>query len=148
MIMAGMKNYYDQILENQKGLFNTMTDYNKAVMEMMMPDKAATQKAGELMNEYWTRYFTMMEKMATKEHLEAYQKDFWGSFNADYTKNMELTMEVYKKSMDYFRGLWSKNIVETQQQRVQKITELYQETVKAAYDANTANAKVVEHYFE
>jgi hypothetical protein len=146
--MAGTKHFFDQILNNQKQMFTVMTDYNKAVMEMMMPEKGTMEKAAELINEYWTRYYEVMDKMASKEHLEAYQKDFWGNFNADYTKNLEFNMEMYKKTMDYFRGMWSKNIVETQQQRVNKITELYQDTVKAVYDTNAANAKVVEHYFE
>jgi hypothetical protein len=146
--MAGTKHFFDQILNNQKQLFAVMTDYNKAVTEMMMPEKGTMDKAATLINEYWTRYYEMVDKMASKEHLEAYQKDFWGNFNADYTKNLEFNMEMYKKTMDYFRGMWSKNIVETQQQRVQKITELYQDTVKAVYDTNAANAKVVEHYFE
>lgn len=146
--MAGTKNYFDQILENQNKLFSTMSNYANAIFEAATPNKEAAEKAGELMNEYFTRSFEMMEKMATKEHMEAYQKDFWATFTADYTKNVELSMELYKKGMDYYRTLWTGNVLEKQQDRVRKLTNLYQDTVKAIYDTNTANAKVVEHYFE
>ncbi len=146
--MAGTKNYFDQILENQNKLFSTMSNYANAIFEAVTPNKEAAEKAGELMNEYFTRSFEMMEKMATKEHMEAYQKDFWATFTADYTKNVELSMELYKKGMDYYRTTWSGDVLEKQQDRVRKLTNLYQDTVKAIYDTNTANAKVVEHYFE
>ncbi|MCB0555763.1 MAG: hypothetical protein KDD02_19605 [Phaeodactylibacter sp.] len=146
--MAGTKNYFDQILENQNKLFSTLTNYTNAVIEAATPNKEAANKAGELLNEYFTRSYELVEKMAAKEHLEAYQKDFWSSFTNDYTKNMELSMDLYKKTLEYFRNIWAKDVIETQQDRVKKLTNLYQDSVKAIYETNTANAKVVEHYFE
>ncbi|MCB0570206.1 MAG: hypothetical protein KDC66_10600 [Phaeodactylibacter sp.] len=146
--MAGTKNYFDQIMENQNKLFSTFSNYANAFLEASAPNKQTAEKAGELLNEYVNRSYELVEKMATKEHLEAYQKDFWSTFTADYTRNVELSMELYKKTMDYFSNLWPTDVIEKQQGQMKKLTGLYQDTVKAFYDANKANAKVVEHYFE
>lgn len=144
--MAGTKNYFDLILENQNKLYNTLLNYTNTVVETAMPDKNAAEDAGKLLNEYYTRYAELTEKIVDKKNLEKYQKDFWGTFTADYTKSVELSMELYKKTVDYYRNIWSTNVFETQQERTKKLTELYQDTVKAVYDTGTANAKVVQEY--
>ena len=144
--MAGTKNYFDQILENQNKLYTTFLNYTNIVVETAMPDKNAAEDAGKLLNEYYTRYTELAEKMVDKSNLEKYQKDFWSTFTADYTKNIELSMDLYKKTVDYFRNLWTATSFETQQERTKKLTELYQETMKAVYDTNTANAKVIQEY--
>ncbi|MCB9266661.1 MAG: hypothetical protein H6558_16670 [Lewinellaceae bacterium] len=144
--MAGTKNYFDQILENQNKLYTTLLKYANTVAETAMPDKNAAEDAGKLLNEYYTRYSELAEKMVDKKNLEKYQKDFWNSFTADYTKSVELSMDLYKKTVDFYRNVWSANAFETQQERTKKLTELYQETMKAVYDTSTANAKVVQEY--
>jgi hypothetical protein len=145
--MASTKSYYDQIIENQTKLFNAMSEYTNAVMEMMMPSKDTAEKAGEMMNEYYTKVSEMAESMASKEKMEEYQKDFWTAFTQDYTKSMELSMELYKKSTEYMKNMWTTNTVESQQERTKKLTELYQNSMKAMYDTTTANSKVVREYF-
>ncbi|MCB0560224.1 MAG: hypothetical protein H6573_28860 [Lewinellaceae bacterium] len=144
--MAGTKNYFDQILENQNKMYTTFLNYANTVAEVAMPDKNAAEDAGKLLNEYYTRYTELAEKMVDKSNLEKYQKDFWGAFTADYTKNVELSMDLYKKTVDYFRNVWTATNFETQQERTKRLTELYQETMKTVYDTNTANAKVVQEY--
>jgi hypothetical protein len=84
--------------------------------------------------------------MASKEKTEAYQKDFWTTFTADYTKNMEVSMELYKKSAEYFKNMWSGNTMETTQERTKKLSELYQHSMKAFYDTTKANGKVMQEY--
>ncbi|NBC08132.1 MAG: hypothetical protein GVY26_13140 [Bacteroidetes bacterium] len=145
--MASTKSYYDQILENQTKLFNAMSDYTNAVMEMMMPSKDTADKAGEMLNDYFTKVNEMAEGMASKEKMEHYQKDFWTAFTEDYTKSMELSMDLYKKSTEYMKDMWATNPVETQQERTKKLTELYQNSMKAMYDTTTANTQVVREYF-
>lgn len=145
-IMAGTKNYFDLILENQNKLYTTMLNYANTVAETSMPDKNAAEDAGKLLNEYYTRSLELMEKTMDKKNLEKYQKDFWATFTADYTKSVELSMDLYKKTVDYFKNLWPANAFETQQERTKKLAELYQETMKAVYDTSTANAKVVQEY--
>ncbi|HKK80589.1 MAG TPA: hypothetical protein VJ933_13220 [Phaeodactylibacter sp.] len=145
--MAATKSYYDQILENQTKLFNAMSDYTNAVIEMMMPSKDTAEKAGEMLNDYFTKVNDMAEGMASKDKMEQYQKDFWTAFTEDYTKSMELSMDLYKKSAEYMKDMWTSNPMETQQERTKKLTELYQNSVKAMYDTTTANTKVVREYF-
>ncbi len=111
-----------------------------------MPDKNPAEDAGKLLNEYYSRSLELMEKTVDKKHLDKYQKDFWATFTADYTKSVELSMDLYKKTVDYFKNLWPANAFETQQERTKKLAELYQETMKAVYDTSTANAKVVQEY--
>lgn len=144
--MAGTKNYFDQILENQNKLYTTLLNYPNTVVETAMPDKNAAEDAGKLLNEYYTRYTELAEKMVDKNNLEKYQKDFWGTFTADYTKSMELSMDLYRKTVDYYRNIWSGNVIESQQERTKKLTEMYQETMKAVYDTGTANVKAVQEY--
>lgn len=144
--MASTKTYYDQLLDNQAKLFNTMTEYANALMEMAMPSTATADKAGELMNEYYTKTSEMMETMASKEKMEAYQKDFWTAFTEDYTKSMELSMDMYKKSAEYFKNMWASNTMETAQERTQKLSALYQDSMKAFYDTTKANSKVMQEY--
>lgn len=144
--MAGTKNYFDQILENQNKLYTTFLNYFNTVMEASMPDKNAAADAGKLLNEYYTRYNGLMENMVDKKNLDKYQKDFWNAFTTDYTKSVELSMDLYKKTMDYYRNLWNTDTFTTQQERTKKLTELYQDTMKAVYDTSTANAKVVQEY--
>ncbi len=81
--MAGTKNYFDQILENQNKLYTTFLNYTNIVVEAAMPDKNAAEDAGKLLNEYYTRYTELAEKMVDKSNLEKYQKDFWSTFTAD-----------------------------------------------------------------
>jgi hypothetical protein len=144
--MASTKSFYDQLMDNQSKLFNTMTEFTNAWMEMMTPSSDLSDKAGELMNEYYTKTSEMMEAMASKEKTEAYQKDFWTTFTADYTKNMEVSMELYKKSAEYFKNMWSGNTMETTQERTKKLSELYQHSMKAFYDTTKANVKVMQEY--
>lgn len=144
--MAGTKNYFDQILENQNKLYTTFLNYANTVAETAMPDKNAAEDAGKLLNEYYTRYTELAEKMADKKNLEKYQKDFWNAFTADYTRSVELSMDLYKKTVDFYKKAWSADVFATQQERTRKLTELYQETMKAVYDTGTANAKVVQDY--
>ena len=144
--MAGTKNYFDQILENQNKLYSSFLNYANTVVETAMPDKNAAEDAGKLLNEYYTRYAELTEKMVDKTNLEKYQKDFWGAFTADYTKSVELSMDLYKKTVDYFKNVWPTNALETQQERAKRLAELYQETMKTVYDTSTANAKVVQEY--
>ncbi|NRA47775.1 MAG: hypothetical protein HRU12_01465 [Phaeodactylibacter sp.] len=144
--MASTKTYYDQLMENQSKLFNTMTEFATAWVEMITPSSELADKAGELMNEYYTKTSEMMEAMASKEKMEAYQKDFWATFTADYTKNMEVSMELYKKSSAYFKNMWTNNTIETNQERTKKLGELYQHSMKAFYDTTKANSKVVQDY--
>lgn len=144
--MAGTKNYFDQILENQNKLYSTMLNYFNTVAETAIPDKNAVEDAGKLLNEYYARYFELVEKMVDKKNLEKYQKDFWSAFTADYTKSTELSLDLYRKTVDYFKNVWKTNAFESQQERTRKLTELYQETMKAVYDTGTANAKVVQEY--
>ncbi|MCB0578159.1 MAG: hypothetical protein KDD10_02460 [Phaeodactylibacter sp.] len=144
--MAGTKNYFDQILENQNKLYTTFLNYANTVAEAAMPDKNAAEEAGKLMNEYYSRYTELAEKMADKKNLEKYQKDFLNAFTADYTKSVELSMDLYKKTVDFYKKVWSADVFATQQERTKKLTELYQETMKAVYDTSTANAKVVQEY--
>ncbi|MCO6475343.1 MAG: hypothetical protein J5I94_01910 [Phaeodactylibacter sp.] len=144
--MAGTKNYFDQILENQNKLYTTLLNYANTVVETAMPDKNAAEDAGKLLNEYYIRYTELAEKMVDKNNLEKYQKDFWGAFTADYTKSMELSMDLYKKTVDYYRNIWPGNVIESQQERTKKLTEMYQETMKAVYDTGTANVKAVQEY--
>jgi len=89
----------------------------------------------------------MLEGMASKEKVEQYQKDFWTAFTEDYTKSMEVSMDLYKKSGEYFKNMWATNTMETQQERTKKLTELYQNSLKAMYDTTTANSQVVREYF-
>lgn len=144
--MAGTKNYFDQILENQNKLYSTMLNYFNTVTETAIPDKNAVEDAGKLLNEYYARYFELVEKMVDKKNLEKYQKDFWSAFTADYTKSTELSLDLYRKTVDYFKNVWKTNAFESQQERTKKLTELYQETMKAVYDTGAANAKVVQEY--
>ncbi len=144
--MAGTKNYFDQILENQNKLFATLTNYNNTVMEMVMPNKNAAEEAGKLMNDFYNRYFELADKMTTKEKMEQYRKDFWSAFTEDYTKSVELSMDMYRKTAEYYKNLWAQDSMEDQQERIKKMGEIYQESVKAVYDAGTANAKVVQEY--
>lgn len=144
--MAGTKNYFDQILENQNKLYSTMLNYFNTVAETAIPDKNAVEDAGKLLNEYYARYFELVEKMVDKKNLEKYQKDFWSAFTTDYTKSTELSLDLYRKTVDYFKNVWKTNAFESQQERTRKLTELYQETMKAVYDTGTANAKVVQEY--
>ena len=134
-------------MENQTKLFNAMSEYTTAVMEMMMPSKETAEKAGEMMNEYYSKLTEMAEGMASKEKVEHYQKDFWTAFTQDYTKSMEISMDLYKHSTEYMKNMWTTNTVETQQERTKKLTELYQNSMKAMYDTTTANTKVVQEYF-
>ena len=144
--MAGTKNYFDQILENQNKLYTSFLNYANTVAETTMPDKNAAEEAGKLLNEYYTRYAELAEKMVDKSNLEKYQKDFWKAYTADYTKSVELSMDLYKKTVDYFKNIWSTDTFATQQERTKKLAELYQETMKTVYDTSTANAKVVQEY--
>lgn len=144
--MASTKSYYDQLLENQSRLFNTIATFTNTWMEMMTPAGDMSDKAGELMNEYHTRTTEMMEGMVAKEKMEAYQKDFWTAFTADYTKSMEVSMELYKKSAEYYKNMWSGNTLEGTQERTRKLGELYQHSMKAFYDTTKANSKVMEEY--
>ena len=144
--MAGTKNYFDQILENQNKLYNIFLKYTNTVIETAMPDKNVAEDAGKLLNEYYTRYVELIENMVDKKNLENYQQDFWNSFTADYTRSAELSMDLYKKTAEYFQNIWSSNTLESQQERTKKLTELYQETMKAVYDTGNANAKVVQEY--
>ena len=75
--MAGTKNYFDQILENQNKLYSSFLNYANTVVETAMPDKNAAEDAGKLLNEYYTRYAELTEKMVDKTNLEKYQKDFF-----------------------------------------------------------------------
>jgi len=145
--MASTKSYYDQILENQTKLFNAMAEYTNAVMETVMPTKETAEQAGEIMNDYYNKVSEMLEGMASKEKVEQYQKDFWTAFTEDYTKSMEVSMDLYKKSGEYFKNMWATNTMETQQERTKKLTELYQNSLKAMYDTTTANSQVVREYF-
>ena len=144
--MAGTKNYFDQIQENHNKLYTTFLNYFNTVVETTMPDKNAGEDAGKLLNEYYTRYNELVEGMVDKDNLEKYQKDFWNTFTNDYTKSVELSMDLYKKTVDYYRNLWNTDTFATQQERTKKLAELYQETMKAVYDTGTANVKVVQEY--
>ncbi|MEQ8703599.1 MAG: hypothetical protein RIC19_06755 [Phaeodactylibacter sp.] len=144
--MASTKSYYDQLMDNQAKLFKTMAGFTNAWMEMMTPSSEVSDKAGELMNDYYTKTSEMMEAMASKEKMEAYQKDFWATFTADYTKNMEVSMELYKKSAAYFKDMWSGNMMESTQERTRKLSELYQHSMKTFYDTTKANGEVMQEY--
>ncbi len=145
--MASTKSAYDQILENQAKLMTVMSDYTTAVMDMMMPKKASAEETMEMMNEYISKTTAMMESMASKEHMEAYQKDFWSTFTADYTKNMEAAMDFYKRSAAYMKQMWSSEAMATQQERAQKLSSLYQSSLKAFYDTAKDNTKAMQEYF-
>ncbi len=145
--MAGTKNYFDQVLENQSKLMTTLSEYMNEAVEMSMPETAATEKAGELLNEYFTRPYELAEEMATKEAMEKYQEDFWGSFTANYTKSIELSMDLYKKTAEYWRNMFTNGNMGNQQERVKKFSEIFQNCMKAYMDTTNANAKAVQEYF-
>lgn len=145
--MTATKAYYDQMLENQQKLFSAMSEYTSAMMEMAMPAKDTASEASELLNEYYAKTTEMMEAMASKAHIEAYQKDFWATFMADYSHSAQLSMDLYKKAAEHFKAWMSANPMEMQQERSKKLTELYQHSAKALYETAQANTKVVQEYF-
>lgn len=144
--MVFVKNYYDQLMDNQVKLFNIMMEFINVWMEMMILLFDLFDKVGELMNEYYIKIFEMMEVMAFKEKMEVYQKDFWIIFMVDYIKNMEVSMELYKKLVEYFKNMWFGNIMEIIQECIKKFGELYQYFMKAFYDIIKVNGKVMQEY--
>lgn len=144
--MVFVKNYYDQLMDNQVKLFNIMMEFINVWMEMMILLFDLFDKVGELMNEYYIKIFEMMEVMAFKEKMEVYQKDFWIIFMVDYIKNMEVSMELYKKLVEYFKNMWFGNIMEIIQECIKKFGELYQYFMKVFYDIIKVNGKVMQEY--
>lgn len=145
--MAGTKNYFDQILENQNKLYSTLSDYLNQAMEITLPEAEVTEKAGQLLNEYFSRSYELAEKMSNKENMEKFQEDFWGNFTTNYTQSMELTVDLYKKTAEYWQNIWGQNTFAGQPDRVKRFSELFQNSVKAYMDTTNANAKAVQEYF-
>lgn len=145
--MAGKKNYFDQILENQNKLMTTLSDYMNEAVEITLPEKEVTEKAGELFNEYLTRSSQLAEELSAKENVEKYQEDFWNQFTADYTRSLELSMDLYKKTAEYWQNLWVPTSLAGQQERVKKFSEIFQNTVTAYIETTNANTKAVQDYF-
>lgn len=144
--MVFIKIFYDQLMDNQIKLFNMMIEFFNVWMEMMILLFDLFDKVGELMNEYYIKIFEMMEVMVFKEKMEVYQKDFWIIFIVDYIKNMEVSMELYKKLVEYFKNMWFGNIMEIIQECIKKLGELYQYFMKVFYDIIKVNGKVMQEY--
>lgn len=145
--MAGTKAYYDQILENQNKLMTTLTEYAVEAVETMMPDETFGEKVNKLVQEYLSRPYEIAEEITKKENAEKYQKDFWTTYTQDMNRNLEASMELYRKSTDFFREMWTKNVLGDQQGKMKKYLEIVQNSMKAYTDAVNANAKLIQSYF-
>jgi len=145
--MAGTKNYFDQILENQNKLMTTLSEYMNEAVELSAPNNEATEKAGELLNEFFTRPYQLAENLTAKENLEKYQEDFWTNFTTNYSKSMELSMELYQKTTDFWKEVWTKDNLMVQPDRAKKFSEIFQKSVKAYIDTTNANTKAIQDFF-
>jgi hypothetical protein len=113
----------------------------------MTPGKELTEEVESLMKEMTSRPFELVEQMSKKEQLEKFNDDFWGSINENYTRSMEISQDLFQKSMRLFNGLWNPDLAKKQQEKFSRVNESYQNLVKSYMEAATANTKIIQEYF-
>jgi hypothetical protein len=146
--MASTKNYYDQMLENQNKFMKAFSELANETVDTVMPDKKLAEKTEMLVKEYFTKPYELVEDLGKKETLEKYQKNFWAKMTEDYTKSMELSKDLYQKTIDFYKEMWSQNTIAQQQEKMKRFTELCQNCMKSYMEATSVNAKVVQDYFK
>jgi uncharacterized protein YfbU (UPF0304 family) len=146
--MADTKVYFDQILENQNKLAETITEYVNEMVDAFTPDAAFTEKTESLVKEMVEAPVALAEELTQKENIEKFQDDFAGAYTANMQKSMDLWKDLYEKSTAYAKDTWTANSATDTTNRFKKMGELYQNCLKAMVDTTTANTKVMKEYLK
>lgn len=146
--MAATKDYFEKLMENQNKMVNTVTDYANEVVDVTMPDAKIAEKTEAYMKECFQISMDYMESASKKENLDKFQEDFWGAMTEHYNNGVKVSADLYKKTMEYWRDMWSGAQVQTQQGKLQHFAEFYQNYWKTCMDVTTENTKVVQDFFE
>lgn len=134
------KDTFKQVLDKQNALMETLTKNANATMELFAYDKQAAEKGMEIAKEYFEKTRTMAEDMMKPENLEKY----FEKAPAFYNKALELNMEFFNKTTEYYRNLWMGFSPETAQQTAQKVSELTRNSLDAVVETTTANTKLMQ----
>ncbi|HMQ49885.1 MAG TPA: hypothetical protein PKA00_20725 [Saprospiraceae bacterium] len=141
------KNYFDQIMDNQNKLIHNLTEYANSMSEIVGPKQEVAEKASAIFNDYVNRSMALAEAFTSEEAIKNFQEDFFNTLTANYNKNWELAMDFFKSSNAYMKEMWGSNTFNEQQEKAKKLSELYQNSLKAVYETGTANTRIVQSYF-
>lgn len=145
--MAATKDYFEKLMENQNKLVSSLTDYANEVVDVTMPTTKVTEKMEVYMKDCVAAYLDFAEEMSKKENLDKFQEDFWGAMTEQYNKNIKFSTDMYKKTMECMRDLWSTSPIDNQQEKMQQFTEFYQNYWKTCVDVTKENTKVMQDFF-
>ena len=145
--MAATKDYFEKVMDNQNKLVRSLTDYANEVVDVTMPDAKIAEKTEAFFKDCLNASLVYAEDISKKENLEKLQEDFWGTWTENYNKSIKLSTDLYKKTMEYMRDLWSGAQINTQQEKMQHFTEFYQNYWKTCMDVTKENTKVVQDFF-
>ena len=145
--MTATKEYFEKLMENQSKLVSSITDYTNEVVDVTMPNSKVTEKTETYMKDCFNTYLEFVEEVSKKENLDKYQEDFWGTVTENYNKSIKLSTDIYKKSMEFVKEVWSATPMDAQQEKMQHFTEFYQDYWKTCMDVTTENTKVIQDFF-
>lgn len=129
---------FKKVLDKQNELMETLTKNANATMELFAFDKQATEKGVELAKEYFEKTRVLAEDMMKPENMEKYHE----KAPAFYNKALEINMEFFQKTTEYYRNLWKGFTPETAQEKAQKVNELTRQSLEAVAETTAANAKI------
>jgi hypothetical protein len=142
--MANAKATFENFVENQNQLTETLTGNFQEMTENLKVDETLTTEGQTIWKDYMEKSRVLMEETFKPETLEK----GWEKMPEHYNKAMEVQMDFYNQTMDFYKRLFDKYGVKTQQDVVKQFTNIYQKNMEAIMKAANANMKVFQTYFE
>lgn len=142
--MTNAKATFDTILENQNKLTENLTENFKELTNLMQVDEELSNEGQALWKAYMEKNKELVEESMRPEMFE---KGF-EKLPEQYNKAIEVQMDFYNQTLDYYKRLMEKYGMQTQQEMTKQFTTVYQKNMEAMMAAANANLKVFQTYFQ
>ena len=141
--MAKTKETFEQIIDNQNKLAETLTENAQKMMKLFELDSDLEKMSKEATETYMAQSKEYMEELSKAETPEK----AWSGMSTAFSKFMEMQTATYNKTTDFYRNMMEKYNWEAGQETFNQATELYRESFKAIYETAGANTKVFQEAF-
>lgn len=142
--MTNAKATFETILENQNKLSESLTENLQEFSKLVQVDETLTSEGQAIWKAYMEKNKALVEENLKTENLE---KGF-EKLPEQYNKAVEVQMEFYNQTFDFYKRLMEKYAVQNQQEMVKQISTIYQKNMDALMEAANANMKVFQTYFQ
>ncbi len=143
-IMANAKETFETFVANQNKLAETLTKNANELADIFKVEDASTEDATNIWKSYFEKSKEIAENAMKPENMEKVMENL----PEHYSKAVELNMDFFNQSMEYYKNLFEKFGAHTQQDMFKKMTEVYQRNMDAMMETATANMKAFQSYFE